>query len=61
MAVAYESEWPLLVICPSSARFHWEAELIKWLDKDLIPTGSILVVTSGSQVRGPGVGDRGWG
>ena len=30
---AYASEWPLLVLSPSSARFNWEAECLKWLGK----------------------------
>ena len=31
---AYASEWPLLVLSPSSARFNWEAECLKWLGKN---------------------------
>lgn len=27
----YESEWPLLVLSPSTARYHWEAEFLNWL------------------------------
>jgi SWI/SNF-related matrix-associated actin-dependent regulator 1 of chromatin subfamily A len=27
----YEDEWPLLVLTPSSARYHWEAELLQWM------------------------------
>ena len=30
----YEREWPLLILCPSSARYHWEAEVKNWLGKD---------------------------
>jgi len=30
----YISEWPLLVLTPSSARFHWETELLHWLGED---------------------------
>ena len=33
MAV-YEREWPLVVFCPSSARYHWEAELRHWLGEE---------------------------
>jgi SWI/SNF-related matrix-associated actin-dependent regulator 1 of chromatin subfamily A len=33
MAVFHE-EWPLLVLCPSSARYHWESEFRSWLGKD---------------------------
>jgi hypothetical protein len=27
----YHEEWPLLVLSPSSARYHWEAEFQQWL------------------------------
>lgn len=30
----WEDEWPLLVLTPSSARFHWEAEFLQWLGAD---------------------------
>lgn len=29
----YEADWPLLVLCPSSARYHWQAEFLQWLGK----------------------------
>ena len=31
---AYHKEWPLLVLCPSSARYHWESEFLNWLGGD---------------------------
>jgi SWI/SNF-related matrix-associated actin-dependent regulator 1 of chromatin subfamily A len=30
----YHQEWPLLVLCPSSARYHWENEFRHWLGKN---------------------------
>jgi len=30
----WEDEWPLLVLTPSSARYHWEAEFLQWLGAD---------------------------
>ncbi len=33
----YVDEWPLLVLSPSSARYHWEAEFMHWLGKDNQP------------------------
>ncbi|GFH58462.1 hypothetical protein CTEN210_14938 [Chaetoceros tenuissimus] len=30
----YEDEWPVLVLSPSTARYHWEAEFLNWLGKD---------------------------
>ena len=29
----YADEWPLLVLCPSTARYHWASECRKWLGK----------------------------
>ena len=55
-ATAYYHEWPLLVVCPSSARFHWEHEFRTWLpDEDYIPAGEsgVLVVTSQVRARRP--------
>lgn len=48
-AAAYESEWPLLVICPSSARYHWEHELLKWLDEESITKKQIMVLCTSKQ------------
>jgi hypothetical protein len=30
----YRNEWPLLVLSPSSARYHWENEFQNWLGAD---------------------------
>jgi SNF2 family DNA or RNA helicase len=30
----YRHEWPLLVLCPSGARYHWESEFHYWLGVD---------------------------
>ena len=30
----YSDEWPLLVLCPSSARYHWASEFMRWLGRD---------------------------
>eukprot|EP00050_Salpingoeca_kvevrii_P021508 m.111733 g.111733 ORF g.111733 m.111733 type:complete len:511 (+) comp9378_c0_seq1:455-1987(+) len=34
IALHYQSEWPLLVVCPSSLRLTWAAEIEKWLGLD---------------------------
>lgn len=31
VAAYYHEDWPLLIICPSSLRLNWEAEVLKWL------------------------------
>ncbi|KAI9203511.1 P-loop containing nucleoside triphosphate hydrolase protein [Polychytrium aggregatum] len=37
----YRSEWPVLIICPSSLRHTWSAEITKWLS---VPHDDIQVV-----------------
>ena len=27
----YTEDWPVLVVCPSAARFHWQSEFVRWL------------------------------
>lgn len=34
MSAYMTSDWPLLVLCPSTARYHWEAEVRHWLGKE---------------------------
>lgn len=30
----YHDEWPLLILCPSTARYHWENEFRHWLGEN---------------------------
>ncbi|CAM9872577.1 unnamed protein product [Discosporangium mesarthrocarpum] len=48
-AAAYRSDWPLLVIAPSSARFHWQHELLKWLEKETLTKEQVIVVCNSKQ------------
>ena len=34
MSAYRDEDWPLLVLCPSTARYHWEAEFRCWLGSD---------------------------
>lgn len=45
VACAYRSEWPFLIVCPSSMRFAWKAAILKWVPS--IPKEDILVITGG--------------
>ena len=31
---AFMDDWPLLVLCPSTARYHWEMELRHWMGSE---------------------------
>ena len=42
----FSSEWPLLVICPSSLRHTWAGEIEKWLG---IGAENMQIITSGKQ------------
>lgn len=36
VAVMYEENWPVLVVCPSSARHHWQSEILSLLAPDYL-------------------------
>ena len=38
----YHDEWPLLVLCPSGARYHWENEFKQWLGLDSYVNRTIM-------------------
>jgi len=44
VAYIYKSDWPLLILAPSSLKFVWRDEIRKWLP--MIPKGQIEVVQS---------------
>lgn len=46
IAYHYSTEWPLLIICPSSLRHTWAEELKRWLE---IGDENIQIITSGKQ------------
>ncbi len=31
---AFRNDWPLLVLCPSTARYHWETEFRHWMGRE---------------------------
>lgn len=53
VAAVYRQEWPFLVISPSSARYHWENEILASFnsedERNWIERGQVQVMLSGSQ------------
>lgn len=49
VAYLYQSEWPLLIIVPSSLRFCWVEEIEKWFP-DTSPE-DIFIVQTGNDAR----------
>jgi SNF2 family DNA or RNA helicase len=50
IAYQYISEWPLLVVCPSSIRFVWKEQLSRWLGGLIDPTKDVQVITKGKEI-----------
>lgn len=46
-ALLYQEHWPTLIVCPSSARFHWQAELLSILSPEIIDAREVTVVENG--------------
>lgn len=46
---AYAHEWPLLILCPNGARFHWKQECLTWLGNDQVSQESIQVMEHGNR------------
>lgn len=46
--MAYRDDWPVLVVCPSSARHHWQAELLAVLHPDHLDPRDISIVENNS-------------
>ena len=51
-ASAYLSEWPVLVVCPSSARHHWQAEIVSLLGQDYVLPKEVLLIETSAQCAG---------
>lgn len=49
ISVAYQSEWPCLVVSPSSARRHWQAEILSLISPECVTADDICLVESSSQ------------
>jgi len=51
-AVAYQEDWPVLVVCPSSAKHHWQAELISLLAPHTLKAKDVTVVENNKHPLG---------
>jgi hypothetical protein len=36
VAAAFVEDWPVLIVTPSSARYHWKSEVYQWLAPELV-------------------------
>ena len=48
----FGDEWPVLVLSPSTARYHWEAEFNNWLGKDSDVNNQDQVQEKGGESKG---------
>jgi hypothetical protein len=45
------SDWPLLVLCPSSARYHWEVEFRHWMGSESTKMGEEMMAMMGDSME----------
>ncbi|PHJ20662.1 hypothetical protein CSUI_005495 [Cystoisospora suis] len=46
IAAFYNREWPLLIVCPSSIRFQWRDQALRWLPR-LLSAEHVCIVENG--------------
>ncbi|CBZ56429.1 putative SNF2 family N-terminal domain-containing protein [Neospora caninum Liverpool] len=52
IAAFYHNEWPFLVICPSSIRFQWRDQALRWLSELLVLDEICLVKSGRAEIPG---------
>lgn len=46
-ACVYREDWPVLVVCPSSARHHWQSEILQIIPEEMLTPREVTVVDNG--------------
>jgi len=47
MCAVYKNDWPVVVICPSSLRYNWKEEILRWCP--WIRNSDIHLITNGKE------------
>jgi SNF2 family DNA or RNA helicase len=53
LAAQFVSEWPLLIVVPSSLRFVWRDQAVQWLPHIVGPDGNLIHVLKNGKDRAP--------
>jgi len=56
LMIAYEystTDWPLLIVCPSSIRFVWKQQISKWFKGLVDPTLHVQIIKKGKDLIDP--------
>lgn len=46
VCAAYRDNWPVLIVCPTSLKFNWKCEILKWMKEDGVTDNMIQVINS---------------
>ena len=46
VCAAYRDNWPVLIVCPTSLKFNWRSEILKWLGEDGVTSSMIQVINT---------------
>lgn len=46
LSYLYKENWPVLIICPTSLKFNWRAEILRWIGEDGLEANQIQIISS---------------